>query len=208
MEQKGPEFQFQVEGVGVLRISMLDGEVIGLEGILEKADGNTCLRVGQAVIAAGETFEKGGNYPAAVSAYTAAYQLALQSRDRLNIAAVMINLGLALKRAGELDEALRVYEETRKLLEEPEGAPASEGRRTALLANLLRNTATLQIARRAPEEAERAANWAIDLVRYADDSFSRSVVMQCEEILKETKRMRQKAPPDATLLIDRSRKSK
>ncbi len=201
MEQKGPEFQLKVEGVGLLRISLVDGEVIGLEEILEKVTGATALEVAQAANIAGEALEKAENYAGAARAYLAAYQLALKSGDRLNTAAIMTNLGLAFKQANRLPTALDIYAKTVAFLQEPEQAPAAESRRTELLACVLLNTALLHLAMHAPLEAERAANWCLDLVRYNDDDKSKAVAKQGEIAIEDAERMRKKGPPVATLVI-------
>ena len=204
MEQKGPEVQLQVEGAGLLRISLVDGEVIGLEDILEKVADIDAMRVVQMVNITGEGLEKAGNYAGAARTYLAAYEIALKAGDRLNTAAIVINLGLALKRADQLDTALATYTDALTFLQQPEESPEAEGRRTGLLASVLLNTALLHIAKSAPLEASRAANWCLDLVRYNDDDASRTVATQCEMILKDVERMRRPGPSPATLVIRES----
>ena len=208
MEQKGPEFQLKIEGVGLLRISLVDGEVIGLEDILPKVSGNQAMKIAQAANVAGESLEKEDNFLAAARAYLAAYQLAVKSGQRLNMIAIMINLGLALKRAGQLDHAREIYQDALDALQQPEQDPAAESRRSGLLANVLLNSATLHLLRNAPLEAERAANWCLDLVRYSDDEASRSVARQCEAILAEAGRNRKTGPPPATVIVDRPKHDK
>lgn len=201
MEEQPQELQLRVEGVGVLRISLIDGSAIGLAEILDKVTGQQALQVAQMTNTAGEAFEQAGNFVAAVKAYAATYQLAGKSGDRLNTAAIMIDLGLALKKAERFDDALEIYNNASALLQQPEEAPDAEGRRTGLLACVLMNTALLALAMGTPLAAERAANWCLDLVRYLDDDASKSMAARCNAVLQDAERTRQKAPPAASLVV-------
>jgi hypothetical protein len=201
VEEQAQELQLRVEGVGVLRISLIDGSAIGLTEILDKVTGHQALQIAQMTNTAGEAFEQAGNFVAAAKAYAASYQLAGKSGDRLNTAAIMINLGLALKKAERFDDALVIYNEASGLLQQPEEAPDAEARRTGLLACVLMNTALLALAMGTALDAERAANWCLDLVRYLDDDASKSMAARCNAVLQDAERTRQKAPPAASLVV-------
>jgi tetratricopeptide (TPR) repeat protein len=204
MEQQGSEVQFEIEDVGVLRISLLNGEVSGLKDILERVDRKKASEIAGAVNSVGEGLEESKNYGAAALVYLAAIQFAEKSGDRLNTAAILINFGLALKLAKAFEPALDAYQKAIAYLAEPaEQTPAAESRRTAFLANALSVTAGLHLARSSPAEAEKAAEWCMELLRYQTDDFSKSTFAQCERVLQEAGILRMKLPP-AKIVVGRA----
>jgi tetratricopeptide (TPR) repeat protein len=201
MEQQDSEVHLRTETAGDLRISLIDGEVSGLESVLEKITEAEAMRLALAVNAAGEALEKAENYVAATKVYLVAFELGLKSKQHLNAIAFLINVGLSQKRANQLDDALRIYEQAIAALSNPQESPVREGQRISLLTNAVFNVALLRLTRSEPVQAERAAEWCLDLIQDRDDPTSKALRKQCEIVLQDAKNMRKAPLPKVGLAI-------
>jgi tetratricopeptide (TPR) repeat protein len=202
MTQEPPQnVIFRFDGQEEISVSLADGTVTGIEKAIETLTRDAARSAGREMNKLGEIFEQNGQYEAAAHVYAAAGAVMEKHDNGLNVALALSNQALALKRGGDMETPVTLYQKALGLVRQPLEDPAHEAARVGVLSAVLLNLGLLYYAKGQTGETERIIDWCLALVQDDSDARAQAIAGQCRVVLDEIRRSQTPGPRPASMKI-------